>query len=207
MIRQAFSTILCALAVAACVVITGTAALPATQTVASGTEMQGTMDQSLDSGTAHVGQHFTLHVRAPYPNYDDTTWSGSQVGAHVIYVQPAGQGRKPELGFVFDKITLRNGASAKLSADFVSVDRKQGSNLAFTAATTLGGMVVGNILGKWLGTNAGGAVGAVGGALYGINHKSNFNVPEGAKVVFELTRPLTVNSIASNGHIAVAQHR
>jgi hypothetical protein len=165
------------------------------------------MDQALGSSTAYVGQHFTLHVKPPYPNYDDTTWSGSRVGAHVIYVRPSGQGRKPELGFVFDKITLRDGASAKLSADFVSVDRQQRSNLAFAAATTLGGMVVGNILGKWFKTNAGGAVGAVGGALYGINHKSNFTVPEGAMVVFELTRPLTVNTIASTGHVVVVQHR
>lgn len=188
------------------VLTTATATMAATQTIAAGTVMQGAMDQPLDSRTAQIGQHFTLHVQPPYPNYDGTTWSGSQVGAHVIYVQRAGQGRKPELGFVFDRITLRNGASAKLSADFVSVDRKQGTNIGFVAATTLGGMVVGNILGKWLGTNAGGAVGAVGGALYGLNHKSNFSVPEGAKVVFELTRPLTVNSIASTGRVATVSH-
>ncbi|MBV8596231.1 MAG: hypothetical protein JOZ50_08255 [Candidatus Eremiobacteraeota bacterium] len=206
MSRSQARTICC---IAACVASIGlaTAARAGTETVAAGTVMQGSMDQVLDSATANVGQHFTLHVRPPYPNYDDTTWSGSEVGAHVIYVQRAGQGRKPELGFVFDKVTLRNGASAKLSADFVSVERKQGSDLAFTAATTVGGMVVGNILGKWLGTNAGGAVGAIGGALYGINHKSNFTVPEGAKVVFELTRPLTINTIASTGHVAVVNHR
>jgi|SRR6516164_546925 hypothetical protein len=206
MSRSRTLTILC---IAACLASVGLATVvrAATETVAAGTVMQGSMDQALDSATAHVGQHFTLHVRPPYPNYDDTTWSGSEVGAHVIYVQRAGQGRKPELGFIFDRVTLRNGASAKLSADFVSVDRTQGSDLAFTAATTVGGMVVGNIIGKWLGTNAGGAIGAVGGALYGINHKSNFTVPEGAKVVFELTRPLTVNTIASTGHVATVTHR
>ncbi|MDQ6766200.1 MAG: hypothetical protein M3Z41_00075 [Candidatus Eremiobacteraeota bacterium] len=172
------------------------AAYAGTTTVAVGTTMQGVMDQSLDSGTAQIGQRFSMQLVAPYPNYDAGTWAGSKANAHVVYIQRAGQGRKPELSFVFDHITLRNGASAKLHADLVSVERKQGSSVGYTVLAAAGGMVIGNIIGKWLGTNAGGAVGAVAGALYGINKKTNFTVPSGSKVVFELSQPLTVNTLA-----------
>jgi len=192
----------------AALIVTARPAVAATQTVAAGTIMQGALNQSLNSASAYVGQHFSAQLKPPYPNSDSTTWSGAKVSAHVTYVQKAGQGKKPGIGFVFDNITLRNGASRHLYADFVSVDRKQSSNLGYVAATTVGGMIAGNILGKWLGTNAGGSVGAVAGALYGLNHKTDFSLPSGAKVVFELTRPLTVNTIASTTRLAAAKpHR
>jgi hypothetical protein len=168
------------------------AAVGATTTAPAGAHFHALMNQMLDSGTAQVGQHFTMQLVAPYPNDDVSTWAGSTLTAHIVHVQHASQGRKAELGFVFDKITLRNGAAAHISANLVSVEEKHGSNLGHAALTTLGGMVVGNILGKWLGTNAGGAVGAVGGALYGINQKTNFTIAAGSKVDLTLTLPLTV---------------
>jgi hypothetical protein len=168
------------------------AALGATTTAATGAHFHALMNQTLDSGAAQVDQHITMQVVAPYPNGDVSTWAGSYLTAHIVHVQHASQGRKAELGFVFDKITLRDGASAHISANLVAMEKKQGSNLGHAALTTLGGMVVGNILGKWLGTNAGGAAGAVGGALYGINQKTNFTIAAGSKVDVTLTQPLTV---------------
>ena len=163
-----------------------------TVTVGSGTAFHALMNQSLDSGTVAVGQQFTMQIVAPYPNGDSQTWSGANAVTHVVHAQHASQGRKAEVGFVFDRITLRNGASAQIHADLASMEQKKSSNLGHAALTTLGGMVAGNILGKWLGTNAGGAVGAVGGALYGINKKENFKVAAGSKAEFKLTESLTV---------------
>lgn len=167
-------------------------AFGATTTVPVGAKFHALMNQTLDSGTAQVGQRFTMQVVAPYPNGDASTWSGSTITAHVVHVQRASQGRKAELGFTFDKITLRNGRSAAMSANLVSVEEKHSTNLGHIAFNTAAGMVVGNILGKWLGTNAGGAVGAVGGALYGINMKTNFSIGAGSKVDLQLATPLTI---------------
>ncbi len=168
------------------------AAFGATTTVAAGAKFHALMNQTLDSGTAQVGQRFTMQVVAPYPNGDASTWAGSTISAHVVHVQHASQGRKAELGFTFDKITLRYGRSASLSANLVSVEEKHSTNLGHIAVNTAAGMVVGNILGKWLGTNAGGALGAVGGALYGINMKTNFSIGAGSKIDLQLAAPLTI---------------
>lgn len=183
--------ILVALAVTVCLAAPG-AAKAVTTTATTGTQLHALMNQTLDSGTAFVNEEFALQLVAPYPNGDDSTWSGSTVHAHVVKVQHASQGRKAELEFLFDKITLRNGASASLQATLVSVQEKHGSNVGHAALTTVGGMVVGNVLGKWMGTNAGGAIGATAGALYGINKKTNFSIAAGSAVVFQLSRPLTV---------------
>jgi hypothetical protein len=168
------------------------AAKVATTTAAAGTKLNAMMNQTLDSGTAYVGEDFTMQLVAPYPNGDAGTWSGSTVHAHVVNVQHASQGRKAVLEFLFDKITLRDGASAAMHATLVSVDEKHGSNVGHTALTALGGMVVGNVLGKWMGTNAGGAVGLTAGALYGVNKKTNFSIGAGSTVVFQLSQSLTV---------------
>jgi hypothetical protein len=168
------------------------AALGSTTTAAGSAQFHALMNQTLDSGTAYVGQHFTAQVIAPYPNGDTSTWAGSTITGHVIHVQHASQGRKAELGFAFDKITLRNGASAKLSANLVSVEEKHSTGAGHIAFNAAAGMVVGNILGKWLGTNAGGAIGAVGGALYGNNMKTNFSIATGSRINLQLAAPLTV---------------
>jgi len=168
------------------------AAFGATTTVATGAQFHALMNQTIDSGTAQVGQRFTAQVVTPYPNGDASTWAGSAIVGHIVHVQHASQGRKPELDFAFDKITLRNGASATLSAKLVSVEEKQSTNLGHIAFNAAAGMVVGNILGKWVGTNAGGAIGAVGGALYGNNMKTNFSIAAGSKVDLQLAQPLTV---------------
>jgi hypothetical protein len=168
------------------------AAMVATTTAAAGSQLHALMNQTLDSGTAYVGEEFSLQLVAPYPNGNDNTWSGSTVHAHVVNVQHASQGRKAVLEFLFDRITLRDGASAAMKATLVSVQEKHGSNVGHAALTAVGGMVVGNVLGKWMGTNAGGAVGLTAGALYGVNKKTNFSIAAGSAVVFQLSQSLTV---------------
>ena len=175
------------------------AALAQTVTLQQGQEMNVQMQDTIDSGTAYAGQHFTARVVAPYPN-DDATFSNAIVNGTVIKVVPAGQGRNPELHFAWDSITLQNGASYPINAEMTTGGpTQQNRNGGHVALTTIGGMIAGNILGKTIfHTNAGGALGAAGGFLVGYNKKSNITFKQGSNFKLTLTRPLMVRRQA--GH-------
>ena len=169
------------------------AALAQNVTLSQGQIMNVQMQDTIDSGNAYDGQHFTARVVAPYPN-DDTTFANAIVNGTVVKVVPAGQGRNAELHFAWDSITLQNGTSYPINAVMTtggpSTQTKNGGHVALT---TIGGMIAGNIIGKTIfHTGIGGAVGAVGGFLVGQNKKSNITMKQGAGFQLTLTRPLMV---------------
>jgi hypothetical protein len=174
------------------------AALAQTVTLSQGQQINIQMQDTIDSGSAYAGEHFTARVVAPYPN-DDTTFADALVHGTVIKVVPAGQGRNPELHFSWDSITLQNGSSYPLNAEMTSGGaQQQNRNGGHVALTTIGGMIAGNILGKTIfHTNAGGAIGAATGFLVGYNKKANIVLKQGANVQLTLTRPLMVRRQAS----------
>ncbi|HEY9179887.1 MAG TPA: hypothetical protein VIO32_04160 [Candidatus Baltobacteraceae bacterium] len=174
------------------------AALAQTVTLSQGQQINVQMQDTIDSGSAYAGEHFTARVVAPYPN-DDTTFADAIVHGTVIKVVPAGQGRNPELHFSWDSMTLQNGSSYPLNAELTTGGpQKQNRNGGHVALTTIGGMIAGNILGKTIfHTNAGGAVGAATGFLVGYNKKSNIIMKQGSNIQLTLTRPLMVRRQAS----------
>lgn len=175
------------------------AALAQTVTLSQGQAMNVQMQDTIDSGNAYDGQHFTARVVAPYPN-DDTTFANAIVHGTVVKVVPAGQGRNAELHFSWDSVTLQSGASYPLSAEMTTGGpQAQNKNGGHVALTTIGGMIAGNIIGKTIfHTNAGGALGAAGGFLVGYNKKANVQLKEGSNVQLTLTRPLMVRRQAGN---------
>jgi predicted RecA/RadA family phage recombinase len=147
--------------------------------------VNATMNQTLDSGSAQVGQRFTMTVVAPYPR-SDQSFSGASLSGHVTTVTPAGQGKNAELAFAIDRISLTDGAAGHPILAVQSQQTQQHNNTANVAATALAGMLVGNWLGKAVfNSNAGGAVGAVAGALYASNKRTNVSLRQGAEVVFQ----------------------
>ena len=174
------------------------AALAQTVTLSQGQQINVQMQDTLDSGSAYAGEHFTARVVAPYPN-DDPTFADALVHGTVIKVIPAGQGRNPELHFSWDSITLQNGSSYPLNAEMTTGGPKsQNRNGGHVALTTIGGMIAGNILGKTIfHTNAGGAIGAATGFLVGYNKKANIVMKQGTNFQLTLTRPLMVRRQAS----------
>lgn len=174
------------------------AALAQTVTLSQGQQINIQMQDTIDSGSAYAGEHFTARVVAPYPN-DDTTFADAIVHGTVIKVVPAGQGRNPELHFSWDSMTLQNGSSYPLNAEMTTGGaQQQNRNGGHVALTTIGGMIAGNILGKTIfHTNAGGAIGAATGFLVGYNKKANIVLKQGANVQLTLTRPLMVRRQAS----------
>jgi hypothetical protein len=175
------------------------AALAQTVTLSQGQAVNVQMQDTIDSGNAYAGEHFTARVIAPYPN-DDSTFQNAIVNGTVVKVVPAGQGRKPELHFAWDSITLQNGTSYPINAVMTTgAPSEQTRNGGHVALTTIGGMIVGNIIGKTIfHTGIGGAAGAVGGFLVGYNKKSNIVMKQGSNFQLTLTRPLMVRRQA--GH-------
>lgn len=169
------------------------AALAQTVTVGQGQAVNLQMQDTIDSGNAYAGQHFTARVVAPYPN-DDTTFQNAIINGTVVKVVPAGQGRTPELHFAWDSITLQNGTSYPINAIMTTgAPQQQQRNAGHVALTTIGGMIAGNIIGKTIfHTGLGGAVGAAGGFLVGYNKKSNITMKQGQTFQLTLTRPLMV---------------
>src|SRR5579884_1133999 len=113
------------------------AALAQTVTLSQGQTINVQMQDTIDSGNAYAGEHFTALVVAPYPN-DDTTFQNAIVHGTVIKVVRAGQGVNPELHFSWDSVTLQNGTSYPLNAEMTSGGPKaQNKNGGHVALTTI----------------------------------------------------------------------
>lgn len=166
-------------------------ALARTVTVPAGSYVYATSNSSISSKSAYQGENFSFTVRQPYPN-SDSAFSNAKLYARVVNARKAGQGTKPVLSFVIDKIVLSNGSSSIIYANLISVQENKKNNIGTVALEALGGMIAGNILGKWLGTNVGGAVGLTAGVLYGINSKTDVTIPENGEAKFQLQHTLTL---------------
>ncbi len=180
-------------ALAAIVGTTLTASAQQTLTLYQGAQINGRLRTTLDSGSAHVGDRFVMDVVPPYPS-GDPTFQGAIVAGEVTSVQSAGQGTKPKLGLQFDYLRLADGTTVNIAASLTQDQRKQEqANGGHVALTTLGGMLLGNMLGKTIfHTGGGGIVGAAGGLLYGVNKKTNFQLPAGSNLQITLNQTVTI---------------
>jgi len=161
------------------------ASAPRVVTLASGTTVDAKMNQTIDSGSARIGQRFTMTVVAPFPQ-GNTQFANATLTGHVTNVVAAGQGTNAQLAFAIDKIALANGATGHPILMVQSQETQRHDNTMNVAASAVAGMLVGNWVGKAVfQSNAGGAVGAIAGALYASNKKTNVSLTQGSQVVFE----------------------
>lgn len=177
--------------------VTATAALAQTTTVDRGEHLYATMQTAISSKTANVGDPFTMTVTEPYPNGTDL--SGATITGHVAKIVRAGQGTKAEIDLAFDRVNYPDGTSSPISATLDTLQTKtQSKNGAEVAAKTIGGMILGNVIGKTiLHTGGGGVVGAIGGFVYGQNAKADVDVSQGAQAQLTLAQPLRARRQAS----------
>lgn len=164
---------------------TVTVARAANVNLSAGTTIDASVQQDINSKTAQDGQTFTA-----------VTPSGSRIRGHLSQVERANLGRKAHLTLNVDTITFSDGTTAPLNAEVIGVGTKKQTNYVQAAGTALGGMIVGNILGKAIGTNVGGLVGLAGGGLLAANTSSNIEVPAGSTIRIKLNAPLVVRSQA-----------
>lgn len=193
-------TSLAAVALAGALAGTALSASAATSvTLYNGTVINARLNQELNSGSAHVGDTFTMTVVPPYPS-GEPLFQGATVTGEVTRVRPAGQGRNPEIVISPRYLHLADGSSAYIHGDVTSIaaNKSTGQTAGKAAIGALAGMLIGNALGKTIfHTNAGGAIGLIGGAMLGANSKSNFTIPAGANATVQLTQPVTIRRQAS----------
>jgi hypothetical protein len=170
----------------------------------SGSMVTSKMNQTIDSGSAHVGDRFSLTVESPYPS-NSSAFSNAQLYGHVTRVVRAGQGQNPVLEFGFDRVTLASGRTGTVSMLIQSQETQRHNNLGNVAMTAVGGMIIGNIIGKsLLKTNLGGAAGLIAGALYANNKRTNVSLKQGSVVVTEVRQTV---ALAYPRTTAQASHR
>ena len=149
-------------------------------TVPTDTVIRVRLNESLNSGTARIGDRFTTNVVEPA--YGGTSGVevvpvGSKIGGRVTQVNRAGKRTPGNITVAFDSITLPNGRTAvingsltTLEADKVNADNegtvKGGSNRNRDAVFIGGGVGAGAIIGGIAGGGKGAVIGGIlGGAL------------------------------------------
>lgn len=175
-------------------ILTPLAASAATVSLPVNTEMNVTIDQTLDSHSAQVGDNFSAHVQAPYP-FDNQALAGAVVTGHITRVQHAGQGVKPEVDMAFDSIRLADGSTGPIDAAVTQANPKtQTKSGARVAISTLGGMLLGNAIAKVAlgGAKGGGVAGAAGGFLIGNNYKADIQFQQGSSMTLKMLHTVAI---------------
>jgi hypothetical protein len=168
-------------------------------TLYNGTILNARLNQGLDSGSANVGDTFTMTVVPPYPS-GNPAFQGATISGVVTKVQRAGQGRNPEIVIHPRYLRMPDGSVSTIYGDVTSVaaNKSTGGTAAKTAAAAFLGMLVGNAIFKTaFQSSAGGAIGLIGGAMLGANSKTNFTIPSGAGATIQLSQTVTIRRQAS----------
>ncbi|GAC1301744.1 MAG: hypothetical protein NVSMB19_10240 [Vulcanimicrobiaceae bacterium] len=175
------------LSTAAAAALIGFSPLAASAAVSVGTQLTGTIDQSLSSNHAQAGQPFTMsNVRS-----SDNNITGGKVYGHVLNVQKAGQGTPGRIGLAYDRLVTRSGTAYAISGNTVSADTQTKSNAVKEIGGAVVGSIVGNYLGKHIGgvaSGIGGVVGAGGGYLAAKNNRENVEITPNSTVVLQVTQ-------------------
>jgi len=158
----------------------------------SGAMVTSTINQTIDSGSAHVGDKFTMTMTTPYPG-GDSQYNRALLYGHVVNVVKAGQGTNATLAFAIDRIVLASGRQANVSMRLQSQETQRHNNTGNIAVTAIAGMLVGNMVGKTLfKSNLGGAAGLIAGALYANNQRTNVSLRQGSVVVTEVRQTVAL---------------
>ena len=145
----------------------------------AGATIDATLQSEINTKTAQDGQRFVMK-----------TASGSKIYGHLSEVAAGSPTKKAHVKLNFDTIKFDDGTRAQLAAQLAGITQKKQINYVQGAGEALGGMIVGNIIGKKVGTNLGGLVGLAGGALLAVNTSYNIDIPAGAAARLTLTQPL-----------------
>jgi hypothetical protein len=163
-------------------------------TLYNGTIINARLNQELNSGSANVGDTFTMTVVPPYPS-GNPAFQGATLTGVVTKVRHAGQGRNPEIDLRPQYLRMPNGTVANVygSVTSIAANKSTAGTAGKAAVGALAGMLIGNAIGKTVfHSSGGGAVGLIGGAMLGANNKTNFTIPAGANATVQLNQTVTI---------------
>ena len=187
-------------AIALAAIVAATTLSASAITLYNGAVISARMNQSLNTGTAQVGDTFTMTVVPPYPA-GDPAFQGATISGVVTFVQSAGQGRPARIEIRPQYLRMANGAVANVSGSFTSTQRSNttANDVGRTDAGALAGMLIGNAIGKMVfHSSGGGPAGFIAGGLIGANSKSNFSIAQGTPVTLQLNRDVVIRRQAAN---------
>ena len=149
----------------------------------AGTELVGSLDASLDSKSAFVGEQVVLtNISSPSGPLDGAILTGQ-----VTDVTHAGQGRTAQVLVHFDTLRSADGTMSSIDGIVVSMKVKTKSNVAKEVGGALLGMLAGNAIGKTLfGVSGGGIAGAIGGYMIAKDNRSDVVIPANTDVTVRL---------------------
>jgi uncharacterized protein YcfJ len=159
----------------------------------AGAMVTSKINSTIDSGSAHAGDKFSMTVTSPYPS-GNSAYGSALLYGHIVQAVSAGQGRNAVLTFALDRLVLTNGRQGNVNMMLQSQETQRHNNTGNIAITAIAGMLVGNMLGKTLlKSNLGGAAGLIAGALYANNMKTNVSLRQGSVVVTEERQTVALN--------------
>ena len=188
-------------------------AAPHRLTVAEGTKIAFTLNNSLSTKNAREGDPFSGVVSRSVRVGDQVAIpEGSVIRGQVSHVQRAGRVKgRSELGLRFDRLEIPGGETYDLSASLSSLEEKeketvneegqvkgQGSKTR-DAAEIGGGAGIGAIIGAIAGGGKGAAIGAGAGAAAGtglvlLQRGKDVELKRGSELAIQLDRPLTITT-------------
>ncbi|MBD5633821.1 MAG: hypothetical protein IAI49_05010 [Candidatus Eremiobacteraeota bacterium] len=153
-----------------------------------GNQIDGTLQQTLNSKINHNGDTFTMSEKDTFFHHN-AALTGATIDGHVENVTPAGPTHKATMSIIFDDVKLADGSTVPIQA---SVSSLQAPTHHFRdAGLIVGGAVAGHMLGSHHGMKHGGLAGAAAGFALATTLKSDIYVKAGTIVKMKLAQDLT----------------
>jgi len=157
---------------------------------ASGTEVDGALQQELSSNKSKVGDTFSLLERDTF-FHKNPQLNQARIDGHVTNVSPASPLHNATMTVVFDDVRLSDGTTMPLRATIISLgDFEPKSHMLRNAGIVIGSAVVGHMVAKHTGNKMGTLAGAAAGVALASSLKSNIVIKPGAIIRLRLTEDL-----------------
>ena len=102
----------------------------------AGAMVTSKINSTIDSGSAHAGDKFSMTVTSPYPSGNGEYASGLLYG-HIVQAVSAGQGRNAVLTFAVDRLVLANGRQGNVNMMLQSQETQRHNNTGNIAMTAV----------------------------------------------------------------------
>lgn len=166
--------------------LTSAASAQSTALAQKGAELDGQLQQTLDSGKNHEGDTFTLVEKDTF-FHKNPALKGATIEGHIESVTPASATHKASMSLIFDDVKMPDGTVAPLKVTVKSFkELEPKTHHLRDTALVLSGAVAGHIASKKTGKKGGTLAGAAAGFALATTLKSNIVVKKGTLVRLRL---------------------